>query len=211
MRGLILKDFYNMKDNIASTVITAICIGLLLMIKGNPSMFVLAVTLAGGSIASTCVKMDETAKWEKYEITTPVSRKTIVLEKYVLMLILIIVSLIFGSAVSLAAALITNSLNIAQLFLYVAVGFSLAIVSGSLILFCIFKFGLIKSDIFITVCYLIPVGIFVGILVLLKFLGFDFMTGNIYRFLTFALPVISLLFGAAIAVINVAMYQKKQF
>ena len=38
MRGLILKDFYNMLKNIGPTLVTTICVGLLLMVQGNPSL-----------------------------------------------------------------------------------------------------------------------------------------------------------------------------
>lgn len=211
MKGLLLKDFYNMKDNMGATVITAICFGLLFVVNGNPSMFVLAVALAGGSLASTCVKIDEMAKWGKYEITTPVSKKIIVSEKYLLLFLLTMIGLVFGTIGSVLAGTLMHDLDVQKLLLYMAVGFSLALVSGSLIILCIFKFGLIKSDTVIMICYLIPVGLFVGALILLKYMGFDFMQGNIYLFLTCILPVLALIFTTIIAGINVSVYKKHQF
>ena len=41
MRGLILKDFYNMLKNIGPTLVTTICVGLLLMVKSDRSHVVL--------------------------------------------------------------------------------------------------------------------------------------------------------------------------
>lgn len=61
MRGLILKDFYNMLKNIGPTLVTTICVGLLLMVQGNPSLFVIGFAIAGGGVCSTCLRMDETA------------------------------------------------------------------------------------------------------------------------------------------------------
>lgn len=211
MQGLILKDFYNMKDNIGPTLITAVCIGLLLMIKGNPSMFVLAVTLASGSIASSCVKMDETAGWGKYEITMPVSRSTIIIEKYVLLFILTLAGMAFGTIVSYVAGTIMGTLDLSKLILYVLSGFALSIISGSLIIFCIFKFGLIKADFFVIICYIVPVAIFFGVLILVKYLGYDFMQGNFYLILTVALPVAAILFTIVTALINISAYRKQQF
>lgn len=211
MRGLILKDFYNMKDNIGATFITAICIGLLLMVNGNPSMFVLAVTLASGSIASSCVKMYETAGWGKYEVTMPVRRSTIIIEKYVLLLILTLAGTVFGTIVSYAAGTIMGTLDISKLLLYILCGFAISMISGSLIIFCIFKFGLIKADLFIAICYIVPVALFIGALVLIKYLGFDFMQGNIYLALTVAFPIVSILFTIVTAIINIVSYRKQQF
>lgn len=211
MRGLILKDFYNMKDNIGPTLITAVCVGLLLMIKGNPALFVLAVTLASGSIASSCVKMDETAGWGKYEITMPVSRSTIIVEKYILLLLLTLAGMTFGTVISYAAGAIMGSIDVSKLILYILSGFALSMISGSLIIFCIFKFGLIKADFFVIICYLVPAAILIGALLLIKYLGFDFMQGNFYLVLTIALPIAALIFTAVTAAINISAYRKQQF
>ncbi|MBS5521605.1 MAG: ABC-2 transporter permease [Clostridiales bacterium] len=211
MKGLLLKDFYNMKDNMGATIVTAICFGLLFIVNGNPAMFVLAVALAGGSLASTCIKIDEMAKWGKYEITTPVSRKMIVVEKYLLLFLVTLAGLILGTIGSVLAGTLMHDLDVQKLLLYISVGFSLALVSGGLITLCIFKFGLIKSDTVITICYLIPVGLFVGALILLRYMGFDFMQGNIYFFLTCILPVLALIFTIIIAGINISVYKKHQF
>ncbi len=61
MRGLILKDLYNMLKNICPTLVTIICVGLLFMVQGNPSLFVMGFAIAGGGICSTCLRMDENA------------------------------------------------------------------------------------------------------------------------------------------------------
>lgn len=211
MKGLLIKDFYNMKDNMGATVITTVCFGLLFVVNGNPSMFVLAVALAGGLLASTCIKMDEAAKWGRYELTMPVSRKIIVAEKYLLLFFLTIAGLVLGTLGSILAGKLMHDLDVQKLFLYIAVGFSLSMVSGSLITLCNFKFGLIKSDTFMMICYLIPVGLFVGALILLKYLGLDFMQGGLYMLLACGMPVFALIFTIIIAGINISVYKKKQF
>lgn len=211
MQGLILKDFYNMKKNIGASLVTTICVGLLLMVQGNPSMFVVGVTLAGGSICSSCLKMDETAGWSKFELTAPISRVTVVLEKYALMLMLTLPSVAFGSIISYVAGTVTDSLELDKFLLYVSVGFSLAIITGSLITFCVFKFGVIKADFFTTICYLVPVGIFIAVLLLMEKLGIDIFVGSSWQLVTFMLPVAALAFMLAIALLAVHIYRKKQF
>ena len=114
MRGLILKDFYNMLKNIGPTLVTTVCVGLLLMVQGNPSLFVIGFAVAGGGICSTCLRMDETAGWTKFELTAPVSRTTVVVEKYVLLLLLTAIGLIVGRAISYVAGTVTSTLDISQ-------------------------------------------------------------------------------------------------
>lgn len=211
MQGLMLKDFFNLKKNIGPTLVTTICVGLLLMVQGNPSMFVVGITLAGGSICSSCLKMDETAEWGKFELTTPVSRLTVVLEKYILLFIFTLISCIVGGAISYIAGNVTGTFEIDFFLMYVAVGFSLGIISGSLIIFCLFRFGLIKADFFTTICYLVPVGIFVGALVVLKKTGYDIMAGLPYLYLTYILPLVALIISVLMAILSIIVYRKKQF
>lgn len=211
MQGLMLKDFYNMKKNIGATFVTAFCVGLLLMVQGNPSMFVVGITLAGGSICSSCLRMDETAGWAKFELTAPISRTIVVLEKYALLIVLTLMSFAFGCIVSYIAGTITHSFEMEQFLIYASVGFSLAIITGSLIIFCIFKFGLIKADFFTIICYLIPVGIFVGALIIVDKAGIDIMAGSSYLFITAAFPIIAIAFMALISVITIRGYKRKQF
>lgn len=211
MQGLILKDLFNLKKSIGPTLVTTICVGLLLMVQGNPSMFVVGITLAGGSICSTCLKMDEAAQWGKFELTAPVSRLTVVLEKYLLLFVFTLISLFVGGTISYIAGNITGTFEVSNFFVYVAVGFSLGIISGSLIIFFLFRFGLIRADFFTTICYLIPVGIFVGILVVLDKIGYDIMGGLPYLYLTCIFPIIALIISALMAVLSIVVYRKKQF
>ena len=98
----------------AVTLVTTVCVGLLLMVQGNPSLFVIGFAVAGGGICSTCLRMDETAGWTKFELTAPVSRTTVVVEKYVLLLLLTAIGLIVGGAISYVAGTVTSTLDISQ-------------------------------------------------------------------------------------------------
>lgn len=211
MRGLILKDFYNMLKNIGPTLVTTICVGLLLMVQGNPSLFVIGFAVAGGGVCSTCLRMDETAGWTKFELTAPVSRTTVVVEKYVLLLLLTAIGLIVGGAISYVAGTVTDTLDISQFIMYVSVAFSISLISGSLIIFCLFKFGMIKADFFTVLCYVVPVGIFVAALIVVKKLGLNIMVGSPYMAITYFFPLLALVVGLLTAVATVTVYHKKQF
>ena len=173
MRGLILKDFYNMLKNIGPTLVTTVCVGLIL--------------------------------------TAPVSRTTVVVEKYVLLLLLTAIGLIVGGAISYVAGTVTDTLDISQFIMYVSVAFSISLISGSLIIFCLFKFGMIKADFFTVLCYVVPVGIFVAALIVVKKLGLNIMVGSPYMAITYFFPLLALVVGLLTAVATVTVYHKKQF
>ena len=198
MRGLILKDFYNMQKNIGPTMVTTICVGLLLMVQGNPSLFVIGFAIAGGGICSACLRMDETAGWTKFELTAPVSRAAVI-------------GLIIGGVLSYAAGRAAGTLDASKFALYLSVAFSISIISGSFILFCLFKFGMIKADFFTVICYVVPVGMFVAALAAAKKFGWDIMMGSSYSVITFFFPLAALAVGILTAFAAIAIYRKKQF
>lgn len=211
MRGLILKDFYNMLKNIGPTLITTVCVGLLLMVKGNPSLFVVGFAIAGGGICSTCLRMDEAARWTKFELTAPISRTTVVIEKYIVLILLTVIGLLFGGAISYVAGALTGTLEISKFIMYVSVAFSISLISGSLIIFCLFKFGMIKADFFTVICYVVPVGIFVLALIVVKKLGLNIMIGSPYTAITYLFPLVALMVSVLTAFVTVIVYSKKQF
>lgn len=211
MRGLLLKDFYNMGKNIVPALITAVCVGLLFAVQGNPMMFVLGITLAGGTVCTACLRMDETAGWEKYELIVPVKRSWIVFEKYLLLLLLTVLGTVFGSIISGIAGILTGTYEIAKLLMYASVGFSLGMISGSLIIFCVLKFGGAKADFFMVICYLLPVGIFIGILLILKKTDAYMENGFPDLFIRYFFPGISVILTGALAFTAVVVYKKKQF
>lgn len=141
MRGLILKDFYNMQKNIGPTMVTTICVGLLLMVQGNPSLFVIGFAIAGGGICSACLRMDETAGWTKFELTAPVSRAAVVIEKYVLLLFLTVIGLSLAecSAMRQVERQVRSMLQNLPCTCRSLSAFQL--LAACFILFCLFKFG----------------------------------------------------------------------
>ena len=81
----------------------------------------------------------------------------------------------------------------------------------SLIIFCLFKFGMIKADFFTVLCYVVPVGIFVAALIVVKKLGLNIMVGSPYMAITYFFPLLALVVGLLTAVATVTVYHKKQF
>nr|WP_325305106.1 ABC-2 transporter permease [uncultured Dysosmobacter sp.] len=200
-----------MMKNIGPTLVTTTCVGLLLMVQGNPSLFVIGFAVAGGSICSTCLRMDETAGLTKFELTAPVSRTTVVVEKYVLLFLLTVIGLIIGGVVSYVAGTMTGTLEFPKLIMYVSVAFSISLISGSLIIFFLFRFGMIKADFFTVICYAVPVGVFILALVAAKKLGLNIMAGSLYATITYFFPVLAFVVGVLTAIITVSVYRKKQF
>ena len=82
MKGLIIKDFLNLRNNIKTMLIT-ILIYLLFFISYDPSF------LSGLLIMIFCLQSlstfsyDEYANWDVFALSLPISRKELVLSKYI--------------------------------------------------------------------------------------------------------------------------------
>lgn len=211
MWGLIRKDIYNLRETLGPTLVTAVCVGLLLMVRGNPGLFVMVLPLVGGALAAGCVQQDEAAGWDRYVCTTPLRRSTVVLAKYVLWLGLTLLGLVAGVAVSWAAGAVLGGLAPHRLGLYAVAACFLAASSGSGMIYCTYRFGSSRANVCMVLCYAIPTGLLVALLVCLRRLGLDFYAGSVRLWLTILLPAAGLALGALLAAAAAAAYCRQQF
>lgn len=161
MKGLILKDFINLKAQ-GKVVFMIFAIYIVLGIAGgNREMFSFVITLLMVMLPVTALAYDERSKWDKYALTMPISRQDLVLSKYLLGLILA------SSAFSLN--LILQMLAGAEDFGDV-LPFSLGLFGAGLLILAIllplnFKFGVEKSRLLIMMVFFLPAA---AIMILVK-------------------------------------------
>lgn len=84
MKGLLIKDLLNLRKQ--SIIILALFVFYMIMAmgSGNVMMFGFVVTLMTVMLTITSMAFDERSNWDKYALTMPISRKDIVLSKYLL-------------------------------------------------------------------------------------------------------------------------------
>lgn len=151
IKGLITKDLLQLKSY-RKTLILFIIIFISISIsqettKGIEGMLVIMLTLGLGMFAVATFNYDESAKADKYILTLPLTRKEIVLSKYVL----VICSTTIGSIIGMIASGITTFAiskqipDIAEL-----ISFGLGAILGigiveSIQIPCIYKYGAEKG------------------------------------------------------------------
>lgn len=218
IKGLITKDLLQLKSY-KRTLIIFIAIFVLTGIAqenttGIGSMLVIMLTLGFGMFSIASFNYDEQAKADRYILTFPLTKKEIVLSKYLLVIGSTVIGAIVGTIISFIILFAINKQvpNIQEL-IEVALGgvLGLGIVEGIQIP-CIYKWGAEKGRIqlFIVVA---AVALFVtGIL----YVGKDIQLSmdNILNVITKLLPIILIL--ATIIVYYVSykiaykMYSKKE-
>ena len=108
MKGLIKKDFLLMKGNLTYFVIVT-GIFTLFSVTGmsfNISFMLPFITIM---IFISTFSWDDFNNWNAYAITLPIGRKNIIKSKYISAMIIMIISVILGIAISFLTTIASNS------------------------------------------------------------------------------------------------------
>lgn len=203
MTGLILKDFLNLKRH--SKIYLALIIFYFILGIANEEFTMLGsmITMMAVILPVTAMAYDEKNNWDRYVLTMPVSRKDLVLSRYILSLIFLIsaffmsilLSLLFGSDSFIEDVLVNSGI----------LAFGIIIVSA--IFPILFKYGVEKGRIFMMLVLFAPT----AAIVLLSKLGFTLPDEESVKALLYFLPVIVAAVSAVSILISISIYGKKEF
>lgn len=108
MKGLILNNFYSVRDSLNLALILSIVATTLLMSSGNPTALKVALYLPMALMtvgAFEVLKQDSLSGWDKFEFILPLKRKKVVQSKYVTFLFLLLVSVAVTIGIFVASSL----------------------------------------------------------------------------------------------------------
>ena len=104
MKGLFLKELYSLKKSLILYPAIAIIYGIIGLVSNNTAMSSAALIVISTSLPTISAQADEVSRWNTLVNTMPVSRKTIVLSKYLFMgimlmgcsLVILVLTLVIG-------------------------------------------------------------------------------------------------------------------
>lgn len=91
MRGLIIKDFLNLKKQMLPIAFFFVLYLFISITVGNSNFFSGVIMMFCAMLPITALSYDDRAGWSKYALTMPVSRQMLVISKYLMALILVAV------------------------------------------------------------------------------------------------------------------------
>ena len=159
VKGLLLKDFLNLKK--LGKQYLMICLGMTVfsVITKNPSFITLYIILCSSMTLISSFAFDESVKFDLYQLSLPVSRQDIVKEKYLLLILLNLLPIIPGTALSMVINGFVNTADWTELISFgVGCGGCLCMIYAVMLPF-IFKLGTEKAR-------MIMIGIYVGVFAL---------------------------------------------
>ena len=94
MKGLIIKDFLNLKKHSKYYIILMIFYFILGIANEDFIMFGSMIIVFSAILPITAISYDEKNNWDSYALTMPISRKDLIVSRYILGIILLILNLV---------------------------------------------------------------------------------------------------------------------
>lgn len=206
MKGLILKDILNLKGSFKTLGIMMIFFAVVFIPQGNDFVFGMVILMFAMMVITT-ITYDDLAKWDSYALTMPITRKEMILSKYLVMTILNTIGAILAMIIGIFGAIIMGKIFSIEILLSIGIIYLIAFIFGSVVIPLVYKFGTEKARLLLILCGIIPV----ALVFLVDQLGISWPeTDNpwIYLGLLIGLTVVGLVIS-----INASfkIYQNKEF
>lgn len=149
MNGLIRSNFYSMESNLKISFILAVALVFSPLIINNTVIYpmIIAVQIFLFVVnTGTALHADEAAKWNKFELTLPVKRSTIIGAKYITFAILILFGLLMGLCTTICISLSGQTWSFSSALWGYEYGLVLSIFSVSLMYPVVLRIGTEKNE-----------------------------------------------------------------
>ncbi|MEY8389952.1 ABC-2 transporter permease [Lachnospiraceae bacterium] len=210
MKSLLLKDIYNIRQNMKQMLLILLFISACMFFNSSPSGVMVFVSVLFTMMTVTTFAIDEQSHWEKYALIMPISRKTYVMEKYMICLMFTLAGMVFGFIETFIYQLATHSLDAVFLGSCAFISIMLGFVCGILYIPILFRFGSEQARLII-----IGVIAFLGLVGYLIYWFFKALSIPVTRQLLtaagFLSPILLLLFAAISYLLSVRFFQAKEF
>lgn len=205
MKGLIIKDFLNLRKNFGIVVALYIFYVLLAYKSGDPKMLISIIVLILTMMSITSMALDDLAKWDKYALAMPISRKKLVVSKYILSILLGIIGILFSTPIAYLLIKLNGNISTTELLLTSYLVLIISISFSCIILPLIYKFGVEKSRLLM----MVAIGIPVAFVYFINEMGIALPNDNQFIFLLKLSPIL-LALGIFISInISYGIYKNK--
>lgn len=155
MKGLILKDLLNLKSTFKMLGVMMLFFAVVFIPQGNGFIFGMIILMFAMMVVTT-ISYDDLAKWDAYALTMPVTRKEMVLSKYLVMAILNTLGAVVSLIVGIVGSIIMGQSFDVEILAIVGLIYLIAFIFGSVIIPLIYKFGTEKARLMLFLCALLP-------------------------------------------------------
>lgn len=215
MNGLLYKDLLNLTPTLKYLVFMALIFCVVFIPLGNELPVYIILIMFGALLPTTAISFDTAARWDKYAVSLPVTRREIVAARYQLMVGGICVAGIISLIIAVAMMILMPGEGIflpyfsplMLMVLFVACGLLL----GSIALPLTLKFGVEKMRYIIMVIALTPVVVIFGMSFFADLSGITPTDPVLMPVIIGVLFAVTALFVYVSFWLSVRIYAKKEF
>ena len=214
MKSLILKDLYNIGHNEKSMLFILVVFAIALIPTSGVAGYIFACAILCSMMIVTTFSFDDNSKWARYAMIMPVSKKDLVVGKFIVLAIFCLVGSLFGLVVGLIAWLSIKSVSlelsgIGELLFLALTAWVVSIILGSMSIPLVFKFGAEKGRVLLLISFLFPVALCFGIYQLFVILGIE-LTEHFMFVLLCCSPIIALVWCYVMYQISYRIFNKQE-
>ena len=160
MRGLLLKDLYNLRKDGKMVLLLIAFFIMIIFIMGNTDLFLSTIMLMLSATSITSFACDNQCKWDTYVNTLPVPRGEVVMSKYVLSFLLALAGSLLALLIGWINGLIKNIPNFTEMLVTAYALLAIGMIFISILLPLVYKFGVERSRVIILAIIAIPTAAF---------------------------------------------------
>ena len=165
MKGLLIKEIYQLKNSIKTQGMSLVLFAFLgVMMKSTVYVGMMVTVLITNMILLT-MGYDESCSWKRYAMTMPIRRRDLVTVKYLLLYGLGVCSVLFTMIVGVPIYLIAQ-VSLVETFITAVCCALVALCSMSVNIMLCTKFGVEKARLMTVLSYLLPFGMVWGLFAL---------------------------------------------
>ncbi len=211
MIGLLLKDFYNLKGLAKQMLLMLAVMAAWCVFMKNASFFSMITAMYGALMLLNSMSYDETAHFDKYVLTLPVTKRDVVREKYLLLFCLLGAGLVVGLAGNFGIRFfIKSEESVMEDLIPIAAITCFFLLAFSIMLPIMIKIGVEKARMLLVAVYVALFGMVAGVVCITRELGIELTEELAIRSLAVC-AVIMVLGVIGSYLVSMGVIQKKEW
>lgn len=211
MKGLLYKDFCVLKKQVKILIVFVVFYAIWSVTAKIPSMMGTMVILLSIMMPISSMSYDEAGQWYRYAFSLPISRRTLVLSKYMLGFLTALGGLVVSAIGNLVILSLTNWENALESWITIGAFLEIGVIFLSILIPVLFKFGVEKGRLLIIAVAVIPSMLVTLLAGAVKDTGIFTFGEEIFKAILYASPLFTLAIFLVSFRISVGVCKKKEY
>lgn len=216
MKGLIIKDLLTVINNGKGLLLMMTILAVAIVPTQDLASFVITGIAICSMMSITSFSIDHQSEWEKFALTFPIKRQDIAKNKFITLVVFVLIGVILSTIIGGLIALIfgkiptLNASFFSEFASFIALGVLLSLIFGTNSIVMLFKFGAEKTRIYLFVSYAVPGAIVAFIFSKLSEMGIVLTQQTILKLIAFS-PIFVIIWMLIGYMLSARIMMKKEY